>query len=350
MDGWWDCERLDEFVFRILRADLDSKVRTWAFLFDSLKARLFNLQTPSRAVRSGQFHYDIGNTLYQYMLDERMIYNGAHWEKASTLDEAQEHKLDWVGRSLKLQPGMRVLDIGCGWGGTAKFLAEHYDVRVTGITVAREQMKLAREVCRGLPVEIRLEDYRNLRETFDRIVSLGMFEHVGHKNYSAYMHVVRRCLKDDGLFLLDTIGGNVSVEAIDPWMERYIFPHAVIPSLAQIGKAVEGVFVLERWENYGPDYDRTLMEWFRNFEAHWPALRYEYGDRFYRMWKYYLLSCAGTFRAREDQLWAFVLSPLGVLNGYRDVADEYLPNRVRRIGRSEAPALPETTMMREHHH
>lgn len=320
MDGWWDCDRLDQFFYRILAADLDAGFRSWAVVLDTLRARLTNQQTPSRAYRSGQFHYDIGNDLYRCMLDRRMIYTAAHWDHASTLDEAQERKLEWVSSRLQLRPGMRVLDIGCGWGGTAAFMAERYDVRVVGITVSREQAKLAAELCRGLPVEIRLEDYRSLDGSFDRIVSLGMFEHVGYKNYSTFMRIVRKCLRDDGLFLLRTIGGKGSVAATDPWIGRYIFRNSMLPSPAQLGASIDGTFVLEKWDSFGPDYDKTLMHWFGNFHEHWPELKDRYGERFYRMWKYYLLSCAGGFRARKNQLWEIVLSPRGVPGGYRDTA------------------------------
>jgi cyclopropane-fatty-acyl-phospholipid synthase len=321
VDGWWNCERLDEFFCKILTAELESRVRSWTLFRDSLKARLLNLQTPSRAYRSGQFHYDIGNDLYQNMLDGRLIYTAGYWRDASSLDEAQENKLELIGRKLHLQPGMRVLDIGCGWGGTAKFLAERYNVEVVGITVAREQARLGKELCMGLPVEIRLEDYRSLHETFDRILSLGMFEHVGYKNYSTFMRIVRKCLKDDGIFVLRTIGGNQPVTTTDPWIARYIFPNGMLPSPSQIGTAIEGIFVLEGWENFGPDYDKTLMHWFKTFHENWERISDKYGERFYRIWKYYLLACAGAFRARKNQLWEIILSPQGVPNGYRDIAD-----------------------------
>ena len=329
MDGWWDCDKLDEFFYKILTAELDATVQPWTLFLDSLKARLFNLQTRSRAYRSGQFHYDIGNDLYQSMLEHRLIYTAGYWENASSLDEAQENKLEWVGRRLHLRAGMKVLDIGCGWGGTAKYLAERYNVKVVGVTVAKEQVRLGKELCRGLPVEIRLEDYRGLHETFDRILSLGMFEHVGYKNYPTFMRIVRKCLKDDGLFLLRTIGGNHSVTTTDPWIERYIFPNGMLPSPSQIGAAIEGMFVLEKWDTFGPDYDKTLMHWFRNFHEHWHSLKAKYGERFYRMWKYYLLSCAGAFRARKNQLWEIILSPKGVPNGYSDIADVSVPDLIQ---------------------
>jgi len=232
------------------------------------------------------------------------------------LDEAQEAKLDLVCRKLKLKRGQKVLDIGCGWGSFARFAAEKYKVKVVGITISKEQVDLGRGLCKGLPVEIRLQDYREVDEKFDHVVSLGMFEHVGYKNYRAYMNVVNRCLKDDGMFLLHTIGGNTSVKSFDPWIGKYIFPNSMLPSIKQIAQAAEGLFVMEDWHNFGADYDKTLMAWWRNFEKAWPSLKRKYDDRFYRMWRFYLLACAGTFRARKNQLWQVVFSKRGILGGY----------------------------------
>ncbi len=319
MDGWWDCERLDEFFCKILRAGLDQKVKPLKMIFDSLVARIYNFQTPARSFKVGETHYDIGNDLYSRMLDRLMIYSCAYWKDATALDEAQEAKLNLIARKLNLKPEMKVLDIGCGWGGTAKFLAENYGVRVVGVTVSKNQASFAREFCRSLPVEVRLEDYRKLNEKFDRIISVGMFEHVGYKNYRTFMKVVRRCLKDDGLFLLHTIGSNISVVRTDPWIEKYIFPNSMLPSAKQICEASEGVFVMEDWHNFSVHYDKTLMAWYRNFENAWDDLKERYGERFYRMWKYYLLSCAGAFRARVNQLWQIVFSPRGVVGGYESI-------------------------------
>ncbi len=316
MDGWWDCERLDEFICRVLKANLDAKINPWTAFFSLSKARLFNFQKPSSCFIDCQHHYDIGNDLYQCMLDKLRIYSCGYWKSASSLDDAQEKKLDLVCRKLLLKPGMRVLDIGCGWGGTAKFIAENYQAEVVGITVSEKQARFAEKVCQGLPVEIRLEDYRSLKGVFDRIVSLGMIEHVGYKNYKTFMRVARRCLKASGIFVLQTIGSNHSQKKADPWINRYIFPNSLLPSAKQINDAIENLFVLEDWHNFGPDYDKTLMHWFQNFHNNWNNLKDTYGERFYRMWKYYLLSCAGTFRARVNQLWQIVLSPKGVPNGY----------------------------------
>lgn len=320
MDGWWDVPALDAFIYKVLTARLQNVIEiNWASVVAIAKAFFLNLQSGTRAFRVGEVHYDLGNDLYEAMLDKRMVYTCGYWKDATTLDEAQEAKLDLVCRKIGLKAGDRILDIGCGWGSFAKFAAERYGASVVGITISKEQAALAQERCKGLPIEIRVQDYRDVNETFDHIVSLGMFEHVGVKNYRTYFEMAKRCLKDDGLFLLHTIGGNVSRLTSDPWIGKYIFPGGVIPSVAQIGEATENLFVVEDWHNFGTDYDTTLMAWFKNFDAAWPSLRAKYGDRFYRMWKYYLLACAGSFRAREVQLWQIVLSPHGVSGGYRSV-------------------------------
>jgi cyclopropane-fatty-acyl-phospholipid synthase len=320
MDKWWDCKKLDEFIYRVLGARLDSTVRNNRhLLFEVLMARLFNMQSKNRAFLIGERHYDTGNDLFQCTLDKRMVYSCAYWKDAGSLDEAQEHKLDLICRKLGLKPGMKILDIGCGWGSFAGYAAEKYGAEVVGITVSREQVDLAQTLCKGFPVEIRLQDYRDVNETFDHIVSLGMIEHVGYKNYRTYMQVVHRCLKDEGLFLLHTIGGNRSVRSTDPWINRYIFPDGMLPSIKQIGTAIEGIFVMEDWHNFSADYDRTLMAWYENFSEHRERLQSNYSERFLRMWEYYLLSCAGAFRARSNQLWQIVLSKKGVEGGYRSV-------------------------------
>ncbi len=317
MEGWWDCSLLDEFFCRILTAQLDTRIHPLADWGHALVALLFNVQRLSRAFHIGSHHYDLGNDFYRAMLGESMMYSCACWENANTLEEAQEAKLEKIGRKLDLQPGMNVLDIGCGWGAAARFFAERYGVSVTGITVSREQAQFARQLCDSLPVEIRYEDYRSLSGQFDAIFSIGMFEHVGYKNYSRFMDVVRKCLKPDGRFLLHTIGSNESSRWGDPWIEKYIFPNSMLPSAAQIARAMEGKFILEDWENFGPDYDHTLMAWYRNFQEAWPRFKEQYPDTFYRMWSYYLLSCAGIFRARKKQVWQLLLSPRGIPGGYR---------------------------------
>ena len=316
MDGAWEAQALDEFIHRVLRARLQEQVQPARLLLHCLKARLFNRQTVSRAREVGERHYDLGNEFYSAMLDERMTYTCGYWKNATTLEEAQAAKLDLICRKLQLEPGMRVLDIGCGWGSFMAYAAEHYGVECVGVTISREQADLARKKYPDLPLEFRLQDYRDVTETFDRIVSVGMFEHVGEKNYRTYMEVAQRCLKDGGLFLLHTIGSNRRTHGNDPWIDRYIFPNGELPSIGQIGDAVDRLFVVEDLHNFGPDYDKTLMAWYRNFEQAWPRFSDELGERFFRMWRYYLLSCAGAFRARELQLWQWVLSKGGTAGVY----------------------------------
>ena len=318
MDGWWECQKLDEFFYRILSKDIGHQVKhNWNLLVSGLGARILNLQSKKRAFQIGERHYDIGNDLFIKMLDKRMTYSCGYWRNAGTLDEAQERKLDLICQKLGLRPGMKMLDIGCGWGNIAKYAAEKYQVHVVGITVSQEQVELARTLCRGLPIEIRLQDYRDVNNRFDRIVSIGMIEHVGYKNYRTFMEVAHRCLEDGGLFLVHTIGGLESRTSVDPWVDRYIFPNGMLPSIKQLGKAIEGLFVMEDWHSFGADYDKTLMAWHRNFEDSWDTLKSNYDERFHRMWRYYLLSCAGSFRARKNQLWQIVLSREGVPGGYQ---------------------------------
>ena len=308
MDDWWECDQVDELVNRLLRSNLAGNHRFVSHFLAWAQANLFNLQKRSRAFQVGEEHYDTGNDLYQAMLDERMVYTCGYWHHANNLVDAQRAKLDLVCRKLSLEPGMRILDIGCGWGGFARYAAENYGVEVVGITVSREQVELGIENCKGLPVEIRLQDYRDVTGQFDGIVSLGMFEHVGHKNYRAYMEVTKCRLKEGARFLLHTIGKNDSRSGVDPWIAKYIFPNGEIPSLKQIASALESLMIIEDVHNFGPDYDRTLMAWCRNFNLNWPALKDNYTDRFFRMWNYYLKSCAGAFRARDLQVWQIVVS------------------------------------------
>jgi cyclopropane-fatty-acyl-phospholipid synthase len=319
MDGWWECEKIDEMIYRIIRVRLDEKVkRKYSILLKLLLARILNLQSRKRAFIIGERHYDLGNDLFQHMLDKRMNYSSAYWKDVANLDEAQENKLELICRKLYLQPGMRVLDIGCGWGAFGKYAAEKYDVQTVGITVSKEQVALGKELCKDLPVEIRIQDYRDVKEKFDRIVSVGMIEHVGYKNYRTYFEVANQCLKDDGLFLLHTIGEVKSMKASDAWTDKYIFPNSMLPSVAQLRKAIEELFVLEDWHNFGADYDKTLLAWYKNFEMNWEKIKINYDERFYRMWKYFLLSSAGAFRARtKNQLWQIVLSKNGVIGGYK---------------------------------
>jgi cyclopropane-fatty-acyl-phospholipid synthase len=312
MDGLWDSERLDETMTRLIGVCAGERVPGMAALRAALASAedlLLNRQSRRRAFAVGERHYDIGNAIYRAMLDPTMSYSCGYWRDARTLEEAQLAKLDLICRKLELKPGERLLDIGCGWGGLAEHAARHFGVEVHGITISREQLQLARERCRGLPVEIELMDYRALEGRFDKIVSVGMFEHVGLKNYRIFFRTAAGVLADEGLMLLHTIGSRLSLRGTDPWVHRYIFPNGAVPSVAQLGASMEPGLVLEDWHCFGPDYDRTLQAWWQRFDAAWPDLKGDrYDQRFYRMWKYYLHLFMGYFRSRRGQLWQLVLS------------------------------------------
>ena len=330
MDKWWDCANIDQLIYRIMKQDLGKALSEYPLFWQSnLKTiffegihRLFNFQSKRKALKVGQRHYDIGNDLYEAMLDKRMVYTCAYWEDANNLDEAQERKLELVCQKLYLKPGMTVLDVGCGWGSFVKYAAENYGISAVGITVSERQCDLGMKINDGLPVEIRFQDYRELmknHEQFDRVVSLGMFEHVGYKNYANYMKCINQCLKDDGLFLLHTIGTNKTSPATNKWIDTYIFPNGQIPSIKEIGSTIEGRFIMEDWQNIGVHYDKTLTAWYENFNKNWDQLKHQYDERFKRMWDFYLLSCAAGFRARQLQLWQVVLSKKGLQQGFQRI-------------------------------
>jgi cyclopropane-fatty-acyl-phospholipid synthase len=309
MAGWWDCGRIDVLATRFIAAGLEARgYRNPRVIRYAAMARLRGVGSRARAFDVGRAHYDIGNDLFEAMLDPRMIYSCADWSDATTLEAAQEAKLDLVCRKLGLQPGQRLLDIGCGWGGLAAFAAERYGAAVVGITVSEQQAALARARTAHLPVEIRLCDYRDLAEPFDHVASVAMVEAVGLRYLDAYMATVARVLKPDGRFMLHGFYGNRPVAPQNArWLDRYIFPGGASPSLPQVLKAAEGKLAVEALHRLD-GYDRTLGEWTRRFEAAWPILSTRYDARFYRMWRFYLGISQGIFRARLCHVWHIVFS------------------------------------------
>jgi len=309
MDGWWECERIDEFIYRLLNARVEEKLRTSIRLaIPYLKARILNRQSRSRSYEVAEKHYNLDNDLFASFLDPYNQYSCAYFRDSEDLKQAQLNKMDLICQKIDMASTDHVLDIGSGWGGFARFAAEKYGCPVTGVNISEEQISYARTFCEGLPVSIVKCDYRDVQGRFDKIVSVGMFEHVGRKNYRTFMKSALRCLNDGGVFLLHTIGSNETTVETNPWINKYIFPNGMLPSIAQISKSVEGLFVVEDLHNLGPHYDRTLMAWHRNFQEAWPRLSQKYDRRFKRMWEYYLLSCAGGFRSRYLQLWQIVLT------------------------------------------
>jgi cyclopropane-fatty-acyl-phospholipid synthase len=324
VEGYWDCEQLDEFFARILRNQIHEKVvpNNLTSVWEKFTSKIINLQTIVNSFHVGKHHYDLGNDLFENMLDKSMTYSCGYWQNANNLEQAQEAKLDLICRKLDLKAGMNLLDIGCGWGSFMKYAAQNYGVSCVGLTVSKEQKQLGEEKCQGLPIKFYLQDYRQFEsdeQKFDRVVSVGMFEHVGYKNYPTFMGIVSKKLKPEGLFLLHTIGNLHSVTYTELWIKKYIFPNSMIPSFAQIAAAAEDYLVIEDIHNFGQDYDKTLMAWLDNFDKNWHKLASKYGKKFYRIWKYFLCSCAGSFRARHSQLWQIVFSKNGVLGGYNSV-------------------------------
>jgi cyclopropane-fatty-acyl-phospholipid synthase len=317
MDGWWDCERLDDFFARALSAGIDAKLPfTTDVLWMGLSARLFNRQSQRRSWRVADTHYNLGIDIFEATFDARLTGSCGYWKTATDLDAAQEAKLELVCRKIGLQPGQSVLDIGCGWGAFMGYAAERHGAQCAGVTVSREQVAYGRERYAGLPVEFRLQDYRNYAGRTDHVVSMGMFEHVGARNYRRYFELARRSMAEGGLFLLQSIIGNSRQDRIEPWLDKYIFPAGVLPTVGQIGEACEDLFVIEDFENFGAFYDRTLMAWWTKFQAHRTMIATRHGEQLCRMWDYYLCSCAGGFRSRTISVGQWVLSPRGVPGGY----------------------------------
>ena len=308
MDGWWDANQLDVTFEKVIAANLREKVKLRPKLvIASIEASVRNRQLVNEARKNAEHHYNIGNDLYKVMLDKRMVYSCGYWQGARTLDQAQEQKLDLICRKLGLKKGMSVLEIGCGWGAFIEYAARNYGIRGVGVTPASEQVKIAKQRVKDLNVTIQQKDYREIYGTYDRIVSIGMFEHIGHKNYNRFFTECDKHLKPSGLMLHHMIGGNTDSKAADPWMHKYIFPGGVIPSLSQISKAVEGKFIIEDVHNFGPDYDKTLMAWHKNFNRNYKKLSNNYDERFKRMWNFYLTMCAAGFRQSDLQLWQIVM-------------------------------------------
>jgi cyclopropane-fatty-acyl-phospholipid synthase len=319
MDGDWDCDALDQLFDRVISRRLgDALGLTLPLALLVLVSRLQNRQTLRRAKQAADVHYDLPVDIFEATFDKRLTGSCGYWAGATNLDEAQDAKLDLICRKIGLKPGNSVLDIGCGWGAFMGFAAERYGADCQGVTVSPVQAAYAAKRYGGLKVRPLLQDYRNFQGAkTDHVVSMGMFEHVGAKNYRTYFECARRALKDDGLFLLHTIWENERYPTIDPWQDKYIFPNGDLPSVGEITTAVEGLFVLEDVHNFGTDYDKTLMAWNAKFQSNRREMAGRHGERFCRMWEYYLLQNAGAFRSRHISVGQFVLSPHGVRGGYR---------------------------------
>ena len=331
MLGWWDSDDLFTFFKRILPVARAAgrKNAGWRTTLAFITAHIFNLQTRNQSRDLADAHYNISNELFENMLGPSMAYSCGYWAQADNLNAAQVSKHELICRKLQLRKGERLLDVGCGWGGFAKYAAEMYGVDVVGVTVAEEQAQYARMQCAGLPIDIVACDYREFDSSkhggrFDKVASIGMIEHVGYRNYPAFYNGVENALREGGLFLLHSIGSDVSMETADTWLTTYIFPGEVIPSIRQLGEAAEERFILHDLQNIGTHYTPTLRAWHDNFESYWSgaavkAVRpqvWRSEKVFYRMWRYYLLSCAADFAVGDSQVWQLVYAKGHLPDGY----------------------------------
>jgi len=323
MEGIWDVDSIDALFRRIIRMNITrSSLVSINRLYLNIKSRLTNLQTRLGSLAIAETHYDLDHRLYELFLGPYNQYTCCFFNKAQTLPEAEIEKLEMICDKLDLREGDKVLDIGCGWGGFARYAAETRGCRVTGVSISKEQIAYARRYTEGLPVDIINCDYRDLPERFDaghfdKVVIIGMIEHVGYKNYRKLVNIVHRAIKDDGMFLLHTIGNSSRTTVGDPWMEKYIFRNSMLPAMSQLADAFEGVFVVQDWENYGHYYAPTLAAWQNNFETNWPQIEaieteHRFDEKFRRMFNYYFLSCKAGFETDHINLWQIVMTKEGL--------------------------------------
>lgn len=268
----------------------------------------------ARSRRNVAHHYDLSGHLYDQFLDADRQYSCAYFRHPDdSLERAQDQKKEHIARKLLLEPGMTVLDIGCGWGGLALYMAKHYGVRVLGITLSTEQLEMAQKRAErsglGDLVEFRLCDYRELGGTYDRIVSVGMFEHVGLPHYDRFFSTLHDLLAPDGVAVLHTIGWTGAPKATNPWIAKYIFPGGYIPTLSEAMTAIEkaGLWAadVECWRLH---YAYTLQHWRKRFEANRDTVKALYDAEFVRMWRFYLNACEQTFRHNRQAVFQFQLS------------------------------------------
>lgn len=317
MDGHWDCSDLSAITYQLLinldkleNALMKQSLTVGASLLKQHISRLFQYNTREISKKMIEVHYDIGNDLYEKMLGKTMGYTCAYYYKPNmTLDEAQIAKFELVARKLHLKEGMTVLDMGCGWGQQAKYIADKYKVTILAVSLSKEQINWANENNKSDRVTYKLMDYRDVKGKFDRVYSIGMLEHVGLNNYPVFFNKSYDVLKDDGILLVHFISTNPPKAKLSPFIDKYIFPNAYIPKKKDIiGSFLDNKWSLEDWQNIGVSYNTTLLAWYDNIKD-WKGLD-NYDKRFRRMWEFYLLGCASSFKAENDCLWQIVFTKL----------------------------------------
>lgn len=313
MKGYWSCRDLEKLFQKLEEANLHQLSLYTIPQLISIGLNRLRVKIKGFTQKDGQLvglqHYDLPRKLYETMLGSSMIYSCAYFKNVNSLHDAQRAKMELICQKIKLSPGMTVLDIGCGWGTLAYFLVVNYNVKVVAITISKEQIKYCQETFQHPNLTYKLEDYRNMNDQiFDRIVSVGMFEHVTSINYETYFKVCEKILKPKGLFLLHTITGDKSHQPGEgnPFIMKYIFPNSQLPSLSQITQFTSYKFVIEDVQNFGLYYAKTLKKWRNNFDDY--LQKNTLDNSFIRMWKAYLIMSQIGFEKNRIFLHQLVLS------------------------------------------
>ena len=315
MDGDWESNDLGNLLKKLMfyQDILESKAKYQTINFLYLKIfstyeSFFNTNTLIKSPENIQKHYDVGNDLYNKMLGTTMQYTCAYFNKDDmTLDEAQESKMDLIAKKLDLKEGMDVIDIGCGFGSMANYLAKKYKVKVTGVTLSPEQKNFSDEYFGNENVSIEVKDYRLVRGKFDRVYSVGMFEHIGSKNYKEYFDKCYDLLKDDGIMFCHTMGiSRPNYHQNEYFASKYIFPEGELPDMLNLTEGYSEKWRLEDFQNIGISYSKTFDAWRENI-GNWETLE-GYDERFKRMWEYYLHLFAENFRCQNFLLFQNVFT------------------------------------------
>lgn len=314
MDGQWESNDLEAFVAEMLKLEVVKKdlgLLGLPLLSSAIVGSVSWLLFPTNLSASGAKqniakHYDISMKLYEQMLGPTMQYSGAYYHAPDmSLEAAQIAKMRLVAEKLDLKPGMKVLELGCGFGALADLMATEYGVEVTGVTLSEDQHAYAKKHFKNGKVDIRLQDYRSMTGQFDRIYSVGIFEHIGRNCYETYFEKCQELLKDDGIMVIHTIGFCRSGQwNHGGWMNTYIFPGAELPTMSHFTQQFQEQWHLEDWQSFGVSYAKTLRAWKDNLN-NWQGLE-EFDQSFRRMWEYYLMCCAASFQARRTKLWQLV--------------------------------------------
>lgn len=315
LNGWWECADISGFILRIIKSGIHLRVPRVDIFLRRLRFGLIDAQNRIRSKRVAELHYDEDPYIFEVMLGSTNSYTCARWKGVITLDAAQQQKMDLLCKKAGLSSGMTVLDIGSGWGGFLAYAAERYQVRGIGLTISKTQLDYARKRYGNLPVEFRLQDYRDFVGGVDAVVSICVIEHVGSDHYREYFQKVRETLtREDGFFAMQCILACDTQARMDPWTEKHIFPNGILPTLERIENAVEGILHIVDREFFRDDYVRTFSAWYENLVRNKNAIIARCGVRYFRKYEYYLCLYIAGFGSGRIDVGQFVLSPTPHLN------------------------------------